>query len=99
LGALEAWALTCEPKQLELGAPAPLQASLGGEQGLTLSSAGPVVDLWLSDATGTRGFRDNLLTLPGPSAVELRYSGDGRGLRARSLAGQHPLDITRAPLR
>jgi hypothetical protein len=96
LGELGAWSLTCEPKALQLGAPAPLELTLGAERGLRLKTPGPVVDLWLSDATGARPFADNLITLPGAGTLELRYDGDGRELRARSLAGEHPLRLARA---
>ncbi|HEY6081288.1 MAG TPA: hypothetical protein VIW29_20880 [Polyangiaceae bacterium] len=98
LGGLTAWALTLEPKALQLGPPAPLEVSLSAELGLGLRSPGPLVDLWLTDAHGARHFVDNLVTLPGAATVELGYTGAGQGLRARSLAGEHELRVTRALL-
>jgi beta-mannosidase len=98
LGSLTAWCLLAEPKDLQLSPPCPLQASLAGDGSLALRASGPVVDLWLSDESGARPFGQNLITLPGSGVVQLPYSGTGRGLSARSLAGEHPLTVTRAPL-
>jgi beta-mannosidase len=96
LGELRAWSLTCEPKELELGPPAPLEVTLSAKAGLRLRTPAPLIDLWLTDANGARSFADNLVTLPSAGSVELGYDGDGRGLRARSLAGEHSLRLSRA---
>ena len=98
LGALQAWSLLAEPKELELPSPASLQVSLAGDGSLALRNIGPVVDLWLSDEAGCRAFGKNLLTLPEAGTTYLPYSGSGRGLKARSLAGEHAIALTRAPL-
>ena len=98
LGELQAWTLLCEPRELTLPPPAPLQLSLDGDGQLTLRSPGPLVDLWLTDEAGARSCGQNLLTLPGAQTACVHYSGSGRGLAARSLAGDHALVLTRAPL-
>jgi beta-mannosidase len=98
LGELSAWCLLAKPKQLSLPSPSPIQASLSGDGTLALRISGPVVDLWLSDADGARAFGRNLLTLPQSGVARVPYSGSGRGLGARSLAGQHAITFTRAPL-
>jgi beta-mannosidase len=98
LGLLQAWCLLAEPKQLDLAAPTPLQVSLAGDGQLALSSSGPLVDLWLSDEAGCHSFGQNLLTLPTAGTTSIPYTGSGRGLKARSLAGDHAITLTRAPL-
>lgn len=97
LGSLHAWSLLCEPKALQLPPPCPLEASLTEDGGLELRVAGPVVDLWLSDEAGSSGFEQNLFTVPGACALRFGYAGSGHGLRARSLAGEHSIAVTRAP--
>ncbi len=98
LGPLSAWALLAEPKDLRLPAPSALEASLAGDGTLALRSPGPLVDLWLTDQEGARAFGENLLTLPQAGTLSVAYSGSARGLRGRSLAGQHSISLTRAPL-
>jgi beta-mannosidase len=98
LGRLQAWCLLTEPKDLVTPPPGPLQVSLAGDGRLALRTPGPVVDLWLSDESGSRSFEQNLLTLPAACTTSLTYSGGGRGLKARSLAGEHSITLTRAPL-
>ena len=95
LGALSAWTLLGEPKALKLPAPAMLEVSLAGDGLLALRAPGPIVDLWLTDREGAQAFGENLVTLPGSGSVQLPYHGSGRGLRARSLAGQHSITLTR----
>ncbi len=90
--------LISEPKELEFAPPATLEVSLAGDGELALSSPTPLVDLLLWDDEGTERFDDNVLTSSKPCVLRVGYRGDGRGLRARSLAGDHPLRITRAKL-
>jgi beta-mannosidase len=92
-GSITAHALLAEPKELELPSAQPLSASLEPGGMLELESPTPLLDLVLTDATGTAAFLDNCVSLPRPGVVELRYRGDGRGLEARSLAGRHALSV------
>ena len=86
------------PKELELGAPAELVVSLMSDGELRLMSPAPLVDLWLWDDEGSAAFSENALTLAEPGVLSVGYQGDGDGLRARSLAGEHRLAITRVRL-
>jgi beta-mannosidase len=90
--------LIVEPKELVLSPPATLEVSLFGDGELALSSPTALVDLVLWDDQGTERFSNNALTLSQRGVVRVGYRGDGLGLRARSLAGDHPLRITRSRL-
>jgi beta-mannosidase len=94
----QASTIVVEPKDLQLGAPATLDVSLAGDGEVALSSPTPLLDLVLWDEHGTARFDDNVLTSSKPGVLRVGYRGDGRGLRARSLAGDHALRITRAKL-
>jgi beta-mannosidase len=98
LGGATATVLLDEPKHLELGPAAPLDVSLHGDGELVLESPTPLVDLCLWDAAGTAAFASNTLTLAAPGRLSTGYSGSGHGLRARSLAGEHELFVTRSRL-
>ncbi len=98
LGGAGATLLLSEPRSLELAAPAELVISLMDDAELRLTSPTPVVDLWLWDDEGSAPFVENALTLSEPGLLRVGYHGSGRGLRARSLAGEHPLSLTRARL-
>jgi beta-mannosidase len=97
-GSVHAQALLAEPKQLELAAPEPLAISLAADGFLELASPTPLLDLLLTDRDGTAAFLDNCLTLPRAGVARVRYRGDGRGLSARSLAGQHRVEFMPARL-
>jgi len=84
-------ALLAEPRELALGPPAPLIASLARDGVLELASEAPLLDLMLTDADGTVNFIDNCVSSFAPGRLRLRYRGSGRELRARSLAGAHAI--------
>ncbi len=94
-GSISAQALLAEPKELELANPEPLSVSVA-DGVLELRSTTPLIDLVLTDASGTAAFFDNCVTLPHPGVTRLRYRGQGHGLEARSLAGRHPLTVPQA---
>jgi hypothetical protein len=91
-GPARASLLCSEPKELELPPAEELEASLL-EGALVISAPTPLVDLWLWDEHGSAAFADNALTVAEPGLVRVAYRGDGKGLRARSLAGEHPLRL------
>ena len=98
LGGARATLLLAEPKELELGAPEELAVSLMSDGELRLASPTPLIDLCLWDDDGTAAFAENALTLPEPGQISLGYEGSGLGLRARSLAGEHRVVLTRSRL-
>jgi beta-mannosidase len=93
-----ATSLLVEPKELALQPPAPLDVSLAGDGELAIFCPKPLVDLVFWDEQGTEGFAKNAITTSRPGVVRVGYRGQGRGLRARSLAGEHALRVTRAKL-
>jgi len=90
LGSLSAAMLLCEPKSLRLGLPAPLGVSLA-DGALVIETPTALVDLVLSDQNGCARFLDNALTFAQPGRYQCRYQGQARALKARSLAGVHPV--------
>jgi beta-mannosidase len=85
--------LLSEPKHARLVTPR-LTATLDGSA-LTITSDVPVVDLFLWDPEGATRFEPNFVTLPTGGSLTLRVSQPPRSLRARSLAGSHPLIVAR----
>ena len=83
--------LLAEPKAARLVTPR-LTAALDGST-LVVTSDVPVVDLFLWDPTGAARFDDNFVTLPAGGSVTLRISQPPSALRARSLAGAHPIEL------
>ena len=92
------WALLSEPKQARFAPAMSIVASVAEEGFLLLKLEAPVVDLMLTDDDDVANFYDNFLTVMEPGVVRVRYSGDGLGLQARSLAGWHPVSVTRSPV-
>lgn len=82
--------LLCEPKELRLPAPLELRVRRGSGR-LEVEAPGPVFDVCLEDAEGTKHFGDNCLTFACAGQATLSYGGGGQGLIARSLAGRHPI--------
>jgi beta-mannosidase len=87
--------LLAEPKDSAC-TRAELEARWQGDT-LCVESSGPVIDLFVWDASGAVQFRDNFLTLPHAGTLKLRAdvaratAGRPMNLRARSLAGAYTL--------
>ncbi len=92
------WRLLAEPKEVRLAPPTRLLATNREEGTLTLRLDAPVVDLVLSADGDTAPFGDNALTIPGPGLLHLSVDRPIERLEARSLAGRHPVALTRSPL-
>lgn len=91
------WQLVGEPKSTRFSVPTPITVSTAEEDYLVLKFDGPVVDLMLSTEGETAPFQDNFITAPdGP--VYVRVSKRIERIEARSLAGYHPIRLTRSPL-
>ena len=90
------WAFLSEPKDLQLGSPTLWTSVRGGE--LTLHVEGFVADLVVWDEADPRAVLGPWTGLPGLAAVTVAngtavfpLGGAVTRLRARSLAGEHPL--------
>lgn len=94
LGELSSHALLAEPKDLTLSPPAALDVVLR-DGSVEISTPTPLVDLYLWDDDGTAAFAENAVTVAEPGVLRLGYRGSARGLRARSLAGEHELRISK----
>lgn len=93
LGGVSSTRLLCEPKELELPA-VPLRVRLT-EDILTVEADVPVFDLFLDSNDDRVQFLDNFLSLPAPGKLTFRIRGASNQLRARSLAGEHPIRLHR----
>jgi beta-mannosidase len=93
----ETWQLLGEPKNTRFNVPGEILASTSEDGYLHLKFQGPVIDLMLSVDGDTAPFRHNFITT---AEGEAWVSIEGRVTRfeARSLAGFHPVRVTRSPL-
>jgi beta-mannosidase len=83
--------LLAEPKAAKLQTPRLTASRAPGV--VTLTSDVPVVDLFVWEPAGKARLLDNFVTLPSGGTVALRIDGDATELRARSLAGAHPIAL------
>ncbi|MGV3618774.1 MAG: glycoside hydrolase family 2 protein [Fimbriimonas sp.] len=91
------WQLVGEPKATRFGIPGAILASTSEEGQLILKLDGPVVDLMLSTDGDTAPFLDNFITTT-DKLIAVRVSKKIDRIEARSLAGYHPIRLTRSPL-
>lgn len=96
-GDVEAWCLIAEPKDVSWPAARVVVAVVDGGE-VQVSVDGPVVDLWLREPESGAQFHPNFLTSAGPAVWVLDVEGDVERVVARSLSGDHPVEITRSPL-
>lgn len=87
-GWTETWRLLAEPKNLKFGMAGPIRVHVEEGQ-LRLRFSGSVVDLMLW-APGLR-MKENFVTALSGTELALAFEGSIKELRARSLAGQHPV--------
>jgi hypothetical protein len=87
----QSFRLLSEPKTAKLQTPRLTASRAPGT--VTLTSDVPVVDLFVWDPAGKTRFHDNFVTLPSGGSVTLRVDGEPVELRARSLAGPHPVAL------
>lgn len=92
------WQLLGEPKSTRFAEPAPILISTAPDGALHLRVDGPVVDLQLLDNGSTEPFETNYLTLPEGGDVIVPVLRLPEAVEARSLAGTHPIRITRSPI-
>lgn len=99
VGAKEmAWALLGEPKNARFATPAEIVVSTYEADALTLKIPGPVVDLQLLEDGSTRPFAQNFITQSSAGLVTVPLRETVSSLSLRSLAGEHPVRVTRSPL-
>lgn len=91
------WQLLGEPKATKFTAPTTIIASTADPRAILLKFDGPVVDLMLSTEGDTSPFIDNFITVVDGEAV-VRVDRRIDRIEARSLAGMHPIRLTRSPL-
>jgi beta-mannosidase len=84
-------ALLAEPKHAALAEPR-LRAWRDA-RGLVVEADVPVVDLYVWDESGELVLDDNFVTLAAAGSVRLRARGPATRLRARSLRGEHVVDV------
>lgn len=94
---MHTWQFCVEPKQAR-PEPVPLLCSTATPGRLAIHTPLPVVDLFLSDDWGGAVFEDNFITIPTAGAFWVRTRGYARNVRARSLAGEHPVGLTHGPV-
>jgi len=92
-----AWRLLGEPKDTRF-AKANLTVSTAQDGFLVVEADAPAVDVFFYSEDPALRFQDNFLTFETAGTETVRYRGPVAGLRARSLAGEHPISITRSPL-
>ena len=92
------WRLLGEPKSARFAPPAELVASTSGDGFLEIRTTTPLVDLWLTVDGSVEPFEEDFITVPQPGVFRVRTNGEVASLEARSLAGRHPMRLTRSPL-
>jgi beta-mannosidase len=94
----QTWQLAVEPKAARCAEPEPILVSTHSDGALRIRTDTPLVDLFLSSNGSTRPFLENFVTVPEPGTFEVQVWQECPNLVARSLAGFHPVRVTRSPL-
>lgn len=94
----ETWQLLSEPKSVRLPAPEPLVVSTVEDGALTIMSTTALIDLMLTEYGSPSPFLDNFVTTPLPGLLKIDVSRVPMAIEARSLAGVHPVRMTRSPI-
>ncbi len=97
-GEVDAWQLLAEPKSARFPSAEPLVVSTFEEGVLTIKTTTPLVDLMLTEDGAPSKFIDNFITVSQPGTFSVRVNALPVSLEARSLAGIHPIKVTRSPL-
>ena len=92
------WRLLGEPKNARVAPPAELVVSTAPDGRLSIRTTVPVVDLWLTSEGSVEPFEENFVTFAVPGVHEVRVNRELGKVEARSLAGRHPVRLTRSPL-
>ncbi len=92
------WRLLSEPKSARFAPATELLVSNAADGRISIRTSTPVVDLWLTVDGSTAPLLENFATFPTAGVYELEVEGEITALEARSLAGRHPVRITRSPL-
>jgi beta-mannosidase len=91
--------LLAEPKNARFAPPAPITVGRAPEPGLiVIEVQQPTMDLVLTVDGSTRPFHSNVLTAPTAGYLYALTDADPNLISARSLAGVHPIVVTRSPL-
>ncbi len=97
-GEVGSWQLLAEPKNARFAQAEPLIISTWNESELTIRTTTPLVDLMLTEAGAPTPFIDNFVTIPRPGVFSVPIHRIPNTIEARSLAGIHPIKVTRSPL-
>ena len=92
------WRLLGEPKNARLAPPAELLVSTAPDGRVSIRTSAPAVDLWLTVDGSTEPFDENFVTFPTAGTYDVDVKGEITRLEARSLAGRHPVRITRSKI-
>jgi hypothetical protein len=94
----QTWQLLAEPKAARFAPPEPILVSTYAGSSLEFRHSTPVVDLMFTSEGATLPFEQNFVTRsqPGKSWVPLKSRPES--IEARSLAGIHPIVLTRSPI-
>lgn len=93
------WQLVAEPKNARLPEPSPIIISVAEDGVLRIKTTSPVVDLMITSEGSTLPFLDNVLTAPVAGIYSLRCAEPPAIMEARSLSGEHRIQITRSPFK
>ncbi|HEY0867933.1 MAG TPA: hypothetical protein VGE01_11155, partial [Fimbriimonas sp.] len=93
-----AWQLLGEPKNMRFGQPCRLLVSTAEEGMLRIKAEGPVVDLMLTENGSPSKFLENFVTAPAGGLLEIPVTEMPNAIEARSLAGEHRVQVTRSPI-
>lgn len=94
----DAWMLLSEPKEQNVAPPCPLLVSTHADGVLRIQTTAPVIDLMLTANGATVDFDENFYTLLEPGIIEVPVKNLPNAIEARSLAGEHPIRVTRSPI-
>ena len=92
------WRLLGEPKNARFAPPAELVVSTAGDGIVSIRTTTPIVDLWLTVDGSVEPFETNFGTCPTPGVYDFKVNREITTLEARSLAGWHPIRMTRSAL-
>ena len=87
-----------EPKDARFAKAEPITISTAEDGYLAVEVSVPVVDLMLTENGSPVKFLDNFVTVASGEVVYVAISETPKTIEARSLAGVHPVRITRSPL-
>jgi beta-mannosidase len=97
-GAWPVWRLLGEPKSTRFPSPEPITVSTKYDGFIRIKTTTPLVDLMLTDGGSVKNLADNFITVAEAGMFDVRVGHTPTKLEARSLAGKHPVIVTRSPI-